>query len=71
VAKNPMYATTVGLVLAGFRALDDRHDRYLQSQTQVKSHKNDKPSGGTDFFRKIIERTKGLLIDDLDNKNNY
>ncbi len=71
VAKNPMYATTVGLVLAGFRALDDRHDRYLQSQAQVKSHKIEKASGGADFFRKIIERTKGLLMDDFDSKNNY
>src|SRR5690606_4769944 len=26
--KSPMFATTVGLVLAGFRALDDREDHY-------------------------------------------
>lgn len=73
VAKNPMYATTVGLVLAGFRALDDRHERYLQAQTQVKTIKAEKTSGGDNFFRKIIERTKGLLIDDFDGKgnNNY
>ncbi len=72
VAKNPMYATTVGLVLAGFRALDDRHERYLQAQTQVKTLKTEKASGGDNFFRKIIERTKGLLIDDFDSKdNNY
>lgn len=73
IAKSPMYATTVGLVIAGFRALDDRHDRYMQqTQGQVKNPRSEKPSGGgTDFFRKIIERTKGLLIDDIDNKNNY
>ncbi|MDX2304810.1 MAG: cell division protein FtsA [Microscillaceae bacterium] len=73
IAKSPMYATTVGLVLAGFRALDDRHDRYLQTQSQVKSLKTEKQSGGSssDFFRKIIERTKGLLIDDFDDNNEY
>ncbi|NJO02581.1 MAG: cell division protein FtsA [Bacteroidia bacterium] len=72
VAKSPMYATTVGLVLAGFRALDDRHNRYLQTRTPVKSLKADKPSTSSDFFRKIIERTKSLLIDDLDNnKDDY
>src|SRR5690606_31938418 len=26
--KSPMYATSVGLVLAGFKALDDREDKY-------------------------------------------
>lgn len=71
-AKSPMYATTVGLVLAGFRALDDRYDRYLQSKSQVKSLKTGKPSStSSDFFRKILARTKGLLIDDFDNKDDY
>ena len=27
VVKSPMYATTVGLVLSGYRALDDRENR--------------------------------------------
>lgn len=71
-AKSPMYATTVGLVLAGFRALDDRYDRYLQSKSQVKSLKTGKQSStSSDFFRKILARTKGLLIDDFDNKDDY
>ncbi|GAB4396964.1 MAG: cell division protein FtsA [Microscillaceae bacterium] len=70
VAKSPMYATTVGLVLAGFRALDDRQERYMQFQSNARPQKAEK-SGGGDFFRKIIERTKGLLLDDYDNKNNY
>jgi cell division protein FtsA len=70
VAKSPMYATTVGLVMAGFRALDDREDRYMQT-SQHKGNKTEKASGGADFFRRIIEKTKGLLIDDFDNKDNY
>ncbi|EAY29527.1 cell division protein FtsA [Microscilla marina] len=75
-AKSPMYATTIGLVMAGFRALDDRDTKY---QTQInnntatsKTKTKAKQASGGDFFRKIIERTKGLLIDDFDDKkNNY
>jgi cell division protein FtsA len=71
-AKNPMYATTVGLVLAGFRALDDRHDKFVNLASTTKTGvKSEKTSGGSDFFRKIIERTKNLLLDDVDGKNNY
>ena len=29
--KSPMYATTVGLVLAGFRALDERENRHTEN----------------------------------------
>jgi cell division protein FtsA len=70
-AKNPMYATTVGLVLAGFKAIDDR----LGPQAVVTSGKSspaksEKTAGGSDFFRKIIERTKNLLLDDVSDKNN-
>ncbi|HAS45376.1 MAG TPA: cell division protein FtsA [Microscillaceae bacterium] len=72
-AKSPMYATTIGLVMAGFRALDDRDTKY---QSQIDNTPTAKPKAkqgtGGDFFRKIIERTKGLLIDDFDDKkNNY
>lgn len=73
-AKSPMYATTIGLVMAGFRALDDRDTKY---QTQINNNTTTtktkaKQATGGDFFRKIIERTKGLLIDDFDDKkNNY
>ncbi|MEM9337892.1 MAG: cell division protein FtsA [Bacteroidota bacterium] len=64
-AKSPMYATSVGLVLSGFKALDMRGVRY----------DNDKPAGnkkrikqGNKFFSAILEKTKGLLIDDFDDK---
>jgi cell division protein FtsA len=75
-AKSPMFATTVGLVLAGFRALDDRYEKYLQSSSQgsrtTKNGKTEKSYSGSDFFRKIIERTKSLLMDDFDKgKDNY
>jgi cell division protein FtsA len=73
-AKSPMFATTVGLVLAGFRALDDRYEKYVQSSSPkvAAKGKGERAYNGTDFFRKIIERTKRLLLDDdLDKKKDY
>ncbi|MGV3586361.1 MAG: cell division protein FtsA [Adhaeribacter sp.] len=77
--KSPMYATTVGLVLSGYRSLDDRLTRYTEikhSETRTNEQrivpvKDKQSSGGGDFFKKILDRTKGLLIDDFDDKQNY
>jgi cell division protein FtsA len=77
--KSPMYATSVGLVLSGYRALDDRLTRYTESQQQHHEGRTNEqrpantkqPSSGGDFFKKILDRTKGLLIDDFDDKQNY
>lgn len=66
-AKSPMYATSVGLVLSGFKALDIREARYESENpgTQKKKMKQ-----GNKFFSNILEKTKGLLIDDFDDKIN-
>lgn len=72
--KSPMFATTVGLVLSGFRALDERENRYMKvkdSYSHVVNKSPKKESSGGDFFKKIIDKTKGLLIDDDDNKEDY
>src|SRR6478752_4110537 len=37
--KSPMYATAVGLVLSGFRSLDEREDRYKEAREVVKATK--------------------------------
>ncbi|QNH61198.1 cell division protein FtsA [Hymenobacter sediminicola] len=96
--KSPMYATTVGLVLAGYRSLDERLNRnnYEQEEQQQKPAvayqqqvaapaplhipasapkpeaqkpaEPKKPSGASKFLSDIISRTKGLLIDDFDDK---
>lgn len=71
--KSPMYATTVGLVLSGFRAIDERENRYKQvkdSHFMTNKAQKKEVSGG-DFFKKIIDKTKGLLIDDVDGKEDY
>ncbi len=70
--KSPMYATTVGLVLSGFRAIDERENRYMENQAngnQKRMAKGDKK--GSEFFSKLIDRTKGLLMDDFHDKNDY
>ena len=71
--KSPMYATTVGLVLSGFRAIDDRDNRLLEGNFKemgaTGGFKKDKMGG--DFFKKIIDKTKGLLIDDFEDKSDY
>jgi cell division protein FtsA len=77
--KSPMYATSVGLVLSGYRSLDDRMNRYSEAQNQHPEGRTNEQrpantkqsSGGGDFFKKILDRTKGLLIDDFDDKQNY
>jgi len=68
--KSPMYATSVGLVLSGFRAIDERENRYNEALEDaegqsVASRFADK--GGT-FFQNILNKTKGLLIDDFEDK---
>lgn len=68
--KSPMYATAVGLVLAGFRSLDEREERYREARLVTKVPA--KPRKLTsDFFTNILNKTKGLLIDDLDGKSEY
>lgn len=72
--KSPMYATAVGLVLSGFRSLDEREERYKDMKEAAKPVKVKKEKSGnpaSDFFNSILNKTKGLLIDDLDGKNEY
>lgn len=68
--KSPMYATSVGLVLSGFRALDIREERYHEKQLQAK-HPRGKGKQGARFFQNILEKTKGLLIDDFEDEKDY
>jgi cell division protein FtsA len=70
--KSPMYATAVGLVLAGFRSLDEREENYKGARELVKTTKAPRKAGPSkNFFNEILTKTKSLLIDDLDGKNEY
>ena len=78
--KSPMYATAVGLVLAGYRpSLDDRLSKQLERRAAQENRpaeplprepkpRPSNPSGGTNVFKSIFERAKGLIIDDFDDK---
>jgi cell division protein FtsA len=69
IVKSPMFSTSVGLVVAGFKALDERENKYNQSKEGKTTNK--KSSTGGDFFTKILHKTKGLLIDDFDDSKDY
>lgn len=72
--KSPMYATAVGLVLSGFRSLDERKDRWedqIKHNNQKAPVKVKKANPASDFFSSIIQKTKDILIDDLGDKNEY
>lgn len=78
VKNSPMYSTTVGLVLSGFRALDDRENKYMEMggaaiNLAVEKQEKIKPKseGGIFQFRKILDKTKGLLMDDIDDGKDY
>ncbi len=67
--KSPMFATSVGLVLSGFKALDFRDEQYMEASNggYLSSARRDKQ--GNKFFKNILQKTKGLLIDDFDDKD--
>ena len=72
--KSPMFATTLGLVLSGFKALDERENRYNEAKGNndySNKYRGDKKLQGLNFFNNIIEKTKGLLIDDVDDRQDY
>ncbi|MBU2913947.1 MULTISPECIES: cell division protein FtsA [Reichenbachiella] len=68
--KSPMYATSVGLVLCGYKALDDRDHRFYTEDLAVKSYDKRKQvdAGSDSIFKKILEKTKGILIDDFEER---
>ncbi|MEX2569433.1 MAG: cell division protein FtsA [Cyclobacteriaceae bacterium] len=73
--KSPMYATTVGLVLAGFKALDEREDNYRIKETgnSLTGKKMAKPDHlSKDIFGSITKRLKNFITDDIgDESGNY
>ncbi len=72
--KSPMYATSVGLVLAGFRAIDDRENRYMELGKMTSDNRKTvekEQNSGVPFMKKLNEKIKGFLIDDLEDKTDY
>lgn len=69
--KSPMYATSVGLVLAGYQALDQRSTERVTEVPERKEYKKPvQKTGGKEGG--IISMIKGFLSDDIDdNKQSY
>ncbi|TXK44485.1 cell division protein FtsA [Pontibacter qinzhouensis] len=80
--KSPMYATSVGLVLAGYQSIDQRTTHYEKvpqqeeyqkpvpknnTSTSSSSNSSSSSSSGGSLFQKL----KGFLSDDIDNKQSY
>ncbi|MEJ8801735.1 cell division protein FtsA [Pontibacter sp. H249] len=71
--KSPMYATSVGLVLAGYQSIDQMAAGYTETQQEQIEYKKpvqkvakEKESNGG-----LFQMIKGFLSDDIDNKQSY
>lgn len=74
--KSPMYATTVGLVLAGFKALDDREDIYRkQAAVKIGGKIPEKATKSElvnrDIFTNIRKRLQEFITNDIGDDSNY
>ncbi len=67
--KSPTFATGVGLVLAGFKALDERNLDYVRRRNFAEKTNKREPQNGSFSFRNILEKTKKILIDDFNEKD--
>lgn len=67
-SKSPMYATSVGLVLCGFKELDDRDNNreFVTTAAKGADWKQKATEKSQGFFKNIIEKTKSILIDDFE-----
>jgi cell division protein FtsA len=66
--KSPMYATSVGLVLAGFKDLDDRDELYkkrIANGQTIPKRKENREIFSKDIFTSIKEKLKGIISDDI------
>ncbi len=72
--KSPMYATTVGLVLAGFKSLDSRDEVYQSRKSNSGNktkHMNDRDEKAVNFFKSIGHKLKSLISDDIGDGSPY
>jgi cell division protein FtsA len=68
---NPIYATAVGLTLAGFKTLDYREAYYRAAQSgdlDLSKSNIKKEKKGSFSFARMITKTKAFLVDDYEDK---
>ena len=68
--KSPNNATSVGLVLSGFKAIDDRNPTW-GSNPMGMNRPVAKAVKKENYFSRLINKTKSILIDDFEDERNY
>ena len=74
--KNPMFSTAIGLVMAGFKSVDERENHYNTARTQnvirqqATFGRQDAPAkepskSPTDLLSSLFKKTRELLYDDI------
>jgi cell division protein FtsA len=69
--KSPMYSTGVGLVLAGFTTIDNRESNFAGVAEPIAGNKVLRRDKSTSFFKSILEKTKGLILDENIDNSDY
>ena len=76
--KNPMFSTALGLVMAGFKSVDERENQYnlVRKQNHIKPIGNTKPEpqkekrSPADLLSNLFAKTREYLYDDI-KSNDY
>jgi cell division protein FtsA len=76
--KNPMFSTALGLVMAGFKSVDERENQYnlVRKQNHIKPIGNSKPEpqkekrSPADLLSNLFAKTREYLYDDI-KSNDY
>ncbi len=71
--KSPMYATSVGLVLAGFKSLDEREEGYKKriANTGPVLRPENKEFMSKDIFKSIGDKLRRIITDDIGDDITY
>ncbi len=75
--KEPMYATAIGLVLAGFMSIDERENQWDTTKGRTKGGSaspifaNEKRKKGISFINAITQQLKIFLTDDFKGKDEF
>lgn len=73
--KSPMYATSVGLVLAGFKSFDEREETYrkrYENEVVARPEQRIKTNElASNIFTKMRIKLKDIITSDIQEDNNY
>lgn len=69
--KSPMYSTGIGLVLAGFTSIDNRESNSDDLAEPIAGNKVLKRDKSVTFLKSILQKTKGLILDENMDNTDY